>query len=837
MTATATEEALKSIYNYNMIFNNIGNTSAEDDLKFNTNLISDFDLQNFDPKRYEYYVNLLKVFNNDYDTLRNLLNKYNSIKGLKVKERKIIREISDYVNKLKDIESNNPPRPQVGGVSGTNYQEGSVGSVGGGDNNELLKIKKDAIELSIKVEKLSSDANAIMIEEKAEKEANATTATTATAATAATKGKKQAKGGTGGDDGSSVDTISVDGTVVPENDEDASINKFINAIDKFKEDIDIFEKKLETEEKGNNENSNVATIFNEKILEFDRAILAYKGNKSVGGLSLINILKGKEALADKNGTPSNIKDSNLKDKKDSLIKNTENLVNEATKMVENTRVAIKDIREKNKGNKDKLYSILEKELLQNNYEKEIKNEAKEEKKAEIAADKKRIKEEDFQNKLLEKGKIRREKLAARKDIATGTTEDNEEEEEEEDDEDTTRVGTPAPAPAQPALALAQPAPALAQPAQPPAPPTLPPTTLPPTTLLAAPALAAPALAQPAPALAQPAPAPALAQPAPALALAQPAQPPAPPTLPPTTLLAVPAANTEAVAKVSNQLLKLIENTFIGGSKQSGGAAGGAGDDFSDDTLKARYLETRPQRYSKIGLDDDLIKQFRNANEANRKGNGAIKTDNKIEQLSNDIDVYNALPSAMRDDENINKEMIQKIKRFEDDPKNPLEELELTFDDRIVFIIATFFIRYITIIMVQWCIDINIIKTFYEGFIYYAVIYIILFWFIVLFINIDNGFDVKYMNFNGFLNSVRTLFYYFYMGTNGVSRLLIHTSLIIILIVIPIILNIKKNTEFKPEGEQDGVKILDFEERKQLSKALSLFTMFIWLFTSIIATKF
>ena len=200
-------------------------------------------------------------------------------------------------------------------------------------------------------------------------------------------------------------------------------------------------------------------------------------------------------------------------------------------------------------------------------------------------------------------------------------------------------------------------------------------------------------------------------------------------------------------------------------------------------------------------------------------------------------MYNALPSAMRDDENINKDMIQKIKRFEDDPKNPLEELELTFDDRIVFIIATFFIRYITIIMVQWCIDINIIKTFYEGFIYYAVIYIILFWFIVLFINIDNGFDVKYMNFNGFLNSVRTLFYYFYMGTNGVSRLLIHTSLIIILIVIPIILNIKKNTEFKPDGEQDGVKILDFEERKQLSKALSLFTMFIWLFTSIIATKF
>ena len=140
-------------------------------------------------------------------------------------------------------------------------------------------------------------------------------------------------------------------------------------------------------------------------------------------------------------------------------------------------------------------------------------------------------------------------------------------------------------------------------------------------------------------------------------------------------------------------------------------------------------------------------------------------------------------------------------------------------------------------LVQWCIDINIIKTFYEGFIYYAVIYIIIFWFIVLFVNIDNTYDVKYMNFNGVINSIRTLFYYFYMGTNGISRLLIHTSLIIILIIIPIILNIKGKVEFKDEDQSDAVVILAYEERKQLSKSLSLFTMFIWLFTSIIATKF
>ena len=271
------------------------------------------------------------------------------------------------------------------------------------------------------------------------------------------------------------------------------------------------------------------------------------------------------------------------------------------------------------------------------------------------------------------------------------------------------------------------------------------------------------------------------------------------------------------------------------SVHGGGQLGG--DDLNDDTLKARYLETRPQRYSKIINDEKTIKRFKDKQIENNR-NIEIKTNNKIEQLANDIDVYNALSFEEKKDSQKNKEIIQKIKNFENDPKNPLEELALTFDDRIVFIIATFFIRYVTIIMVQWCIDINIIKSFYEGFIYYAIIYIILFWFIVLFINIDNSFDVKYMNFNGIINSIRTLFYYFYMGTNGISRLLIHTSLILILIVIPIILNIKKKPTFNDDDAQDeSMKILEYEERKQLSKSLSLFTMFIWLFTSIIATKF
>jgi hypothetical protein len=252
----------------------------------------------------------------------------------------------------------------------------------------------------------------------------------------------------------------------------------------------------------------------------------------------------------------------------------------------------------------------------------------------------------------------------------------------------------------------------------------------------------------------------------------------------------------------------------------------------NEELKINFLNTG--KYKELQKNNETIPSELEEYKNKYQNNDEYDDMNKIGQLSDDIDkYYNSTKNKKIKD----KFIIQQINKFENDPKNPLDELEITFDDRLVFIIATFFIRYITIIMVQWCIDINIIKNFYEGFIYYAIIYIIIFWFIVLFINIDNSFDVKYMNFNGIINTIRTLFYYFYMGTNGISRLLIHTSLIILLIIIPIILNIKNNTVFKEENEDEDVKILNYDERKQLSKSLSLFTMFIWLFTSIIATKF
>lgn len=215
-----------------------------------------------------------------------------------------------------------------------------------------------------------------------------------------------------------------------------------------------------------------------------------------------------------------------------------------------------------------------------------------------------------------------------------------------------------------------------------------------------------------------------------------------------------------------------------------------------------------------------------------------ETGDKITDFNNVIDnFYDDYNDDQKTQKTADKAVKKKIIEFENDPENTFNYLELTVEDRLVFIITTFFIRYLALILIQWSVDINIIKSFEEGFFYYAIVYLAIFWFIVLFVNIDNTTKVDYMNFDNFMNSIRSVFYYFYMGTNGITRLLVHSCIICVLLIVPIILNIKKTTYIEEENKDKDANIISYEERKKLSKSLSLFTIFIWVLTSIIATKF
>ena len=257
---------------------------------------------------------------------------------------------------------------------------------------------------------------------------------------------------------------------------------------------------------------------------------------------------------------------------------------------------------------------------------------------------------------------------------------------------------------------------------------------------------------------------------------------------------------------------------------------------TSDTNFLKVLKVLQKHYELKNLS-----YFNNKNYADNSKLNNNEYYNSILQFDHDIDKYNEIFSDGTTDKIKEKIDLANIKskliKFENNPNNPYLQLSISYEDRLVFIITTFFIRYISLILIQWCVDINIIRSFEEGFIYYAVLYISIFWFFVLFVNIDNSYKIDYIDMGNTLNSIRSLFYYFYMGTNGITKLLVHSSLICVIIFIPVILNIKKQNNYMGANDIKEDTIISYEDRKKLSKSLSLFTIFLWILTSIIATKF
>ena len=263
--------------------------------------------------------------------------------------------------------------------------------------------------------------------------------------------------------------------------------------------------------------------------------------------------------------------------------------------------------------------------------------------------------------------------------------------------------------------------------------------------------------------------------------------------------------------------------------------------FDDNTSKSNTDFLKVLKVLQKHYELKNLSYFNNKNYADNSKLNNNEYYNSILQFDHDIDKYNEIFSDGTTDKIKEKNNLANIKskliKFENNPNNPYLQLSISYEDRLVFIITTFFIRYISLILIQWCVDINIIRSFEEGFIYYAVLYISIFWFFVLFVNIDNSYKIDYIDMGNTLNSIRSLFYYFYMGTNGITKLLVHSSLICVIIFIPVILNIKKQNNYMGANDIKEDTIISYEDRKKLSKSLSLFTIFLWILTSIIATKF
>lgn len=173
-----------------------------------------------------------------------------------------------------------------------------------------------------------------------------------------------------------------------------------------------------------------------------------------------------------------------------------------------------------------------------------------------------------------------------------------------------------------------------------------------------------------------------------------------------------------------------------------------------------------------------------------------------------------------------------IKKYEDLPQISPERININIIDRGIFIGTTMLIRFISLSLIYWCLNANLINNFKTAFIYYCVIYILFFVFIIAIVNVIYYYPILELFSNISLVSMPNLLYYFYIHINGPNRLILHILILLTLSIIPFILELdKKNTE------QSELNIsFDYDKKTSIYNSISNFSLVVWFLTSLVAVK-
>jgi len=164
-----------------------------------------------------------------------------------------------------------------------------------------------------------------------------------------------------------------------------------------------------------------------------------------------------------------------------------------------------------------------------------------------------------------------------------------------------------------------------------------------------------------------------------------------------------------------------------------------------------------------------------------------------------------------------------------------DKLKITFIDRVIFIITTFLIRFITLTIINWGLNTNIISSFNRAFNFYCLVYIIFFIFITMIVNVIVYYPIMELFSNNNIINIPNLFYYFYVYTNGSVRLLVHIFIIILLMFIPYVINMDKLQLARITDTNKNISY-NYEQKNKIYDAINLFSLIIWILTSIIAIK-
>lgn len=166
--------------------------------------------------------------------------------------------------------------------------------------------------------------------------------------------------------------------------------------------------------------------------------------------------------------------------------------------------------------------------------------------------------------------------------------------------------------------------------------------------------------------------------------------------------------------------------------------------------------------------------------------------------------------------------------------NPAKTLNITREDKILFIIITFIIRLISIKLVEWSINMNYSNNFINSYILYTIIYLTILFIIFCIVNITYNYNINSVMYGttGFSTLANSLYYFYIIPGANFSRnnrLFIHSILLIIFLLIPI--GLKSNNNHNNEIDYD------YNEKRKTINIISNYTFAVWIFTSIIAMNY
>jgi hypothetical protein len=263
-------------------------------------------------------------------------------------------------------------------------------------------------------------------------------------------------------------------------------------------------------------------------------------------------------------------------------------------------------------------------------------------------------------------------------------------------------------------------------------------------------------------------------------------------------------------------------------------------------IKENIANTIKERYN---LSDDVASKLNNMMSGGNKvlNKGQQPMQNFINVVSNELpevasksirsfkDLLIENPSSTEGkDRSVIVKKAEEIYNAYKDDISP-DRMQINMTDRIVFIVVTLLIRFTALIIIKWGLDTNLINSFFSAFNYYCFIYLLIFIFITMFVNVIIAYPVVDLFSNSSIIDIPNIFYYFYIYANGSIRLIIHMIFIIGIMFIPYIISVDK---FNLRTKNESVNIsTDEEKKKKIYDMISLFSIIIWILTSLVAFKF